>query len=281
SVVALADLVADGLLAGVHLEGPWLNPLRRGAHDPALLRDPEPGDVDALLGARPGAVAVVTLAPELTGGLDAVRRITGAGAVAAFGHSDADAACTARAVDAGVRLATHLFNAMPPLHHRAPGPVPVLLGDPRVAVELIADGVHLHPVTLAHAAGAAGPGRTVLVTDAMAAAGVGDGRYRLGRLDVEVRDGRAVLAGPGPGAGAIAGSTATTGALLRHAVHGAGLDLATALAALTAAPAAVLGRHDIGHLEPGAQADVVVLDAGLRVRDVVARGERVAPVAAG
>ncbi|WP_459643975.1 N-acetylglucosamine-6-phosphate deacetylase [Kineococcus sp. NUM-3379] len=270
-VVALADLVADGLLAGVHLEGPWLSPRHPGAHDVALLRAPDPADVAALLGARPGAVRVVTLAPELDGGLDAVRRVVDAGAVAAFGHSDADAATTTGAVDAGVRLATHLFNAMRPLHHRDPGPVPALLADERVTVELIADGAHLHPLVLATAARAAGTGRTAFVTDAMAAAGCGDGRYRLGALEVDVRGGLATLAA----GGAIAGGTATTQDLLRHAVLEAGLGLDAALAALTAVPAAVLGLADTGHLEPGARADVVVLGPDLRVREVVARGERV------
>ncbi|WP_432503240.1 N-acetylglucosamine-6-phosphate deacetylase [Kineococcus arenarius] len=264
TLAACADLVADGLLAGVHLEGPWLSPDHRGAHDAALLRTPEPAEVDRLLGAGP--VRVVTLAPELPGALDAVRRVVDAGAVAALGHTGADAATTRRAVDAGARLATHLFNAMPPLHHRAPGAAGALLADERVVVELIADGVHLDPAVLALAARAAGPARTALVTDATAAAGAPDGTYRLGELDVEVSGGTARLAG----GGAIAGSTLTLDRALRHAVTAAGIDLDDALAAVTAVPAALLGRSDRGHLEPGATGGAVVLDERLHARRVVA-----------
>jgi N-acetylglucosamine-6-phosphate deacetylase len=266
TVTALADLVADGLLAGVHLEGPWLSPHHRGAHDPAQLRDPAAADVEALLSVAGGVVRVVTIAPELPGGLDAVARTAGHGAVAAVGHTDADAALARAAVDAGARLATHLFNAMPPVHHRAPGPVVALLEDERVVVELIADGVHLHPLTVTHAARSAGPGRTALVTDAMAAAGSADGDYRLGELLVEVRDGTARLAG----GGSIAGSTLTLDRALAFAVHAAGLDLDAALAAVTSVPAALLGRDDRGHLEPGATGGAVLLDEGLELVRVLA-----------
>lgn len=272
AVLALAPLVDDGELAGVHLEGPWLSPLHRGAHAPELLREPTPDDLDLLLGAHPGAVAVVTIAPELPGGLDAVRRVVELGAVAAIGHTDADAATAVAAVGAGVTLATHLFNAMPPVHHRAPGPVLALLEDERVTVELIADGVHLHPLTLQHAARSAGPGRTALVTDAMAATGVDDGEYLLGSLVVDVVDGVARLRGDG----AIAGSTLTLDRALRGAVA-AGVPFEDALAALTTTPARVLGRTDVGALEPGARADLVVLDESLVVVAVV-HGGRSVPV---
>ena len=260
---ALSDLVADGVLAGVHLEGPWLSPRHRGAHAPGLLLEPEPGDLDRLL--RRGLVSVVTIAPELRGGLAAVERVAGSGAIAAIGHTDADAELTRRAVDAGARLATHLFNAMPPVHHREPGPVLALLADERVGVELIADGVHLHPLTVAHAARSAGPRRTVLVTDAMAAAGSRDGRHRLGDLEVDVVDGVARLAGDG----AIAGSTLTLDRALRFAVTTAGLDLDTALAAVTTVPARLLGRDDVGHLDVGARGGAVVLDEALEVLHVL------------
>ena len=261
---ALADLVADGVLAGVHLEGPWLSPHHRGAHDAALLREPEPADVDRLL--RTGLVRAVTLAPELPGGLAAVERVAGHGAVAAVGHTGADEAVARAAVDAGARLATHLFNAMPPVHHRRPGPVLALLEDERVVVELIADGVHLHRLTVAHAARSAGPGRTALVTDAMAAAGAPDGTYRLGGLETVVEAGVARLAG----GGAIAGSTLTLDRALRFAVTDAGVPLEDALAAVTSTPARLLGRADRGHLEAGATGGAVVLDAQLRPVRVLA-----------
>jgi len=266
TIAALADLVGDGVLAGVHLEGPWLSPAHRGAHDPRLLVDPAAADVEDLLSTAGGVVRVVTIAPELPGGLDAVQRTAGHGAVAAIGHTDADAELARAAVDAGARLATHLFNAMPPVHHRAPGPVVALLEDERVVVELIADGVHLHPLTVAHAARSAGPGRTALVTDAMAAAGSADGDYLLGDLRVEVREGTARLAD----GGSIAGSTLTLDRALAFAVHAAGLELDAALAAVTTVPAALLGRPDRGHLEPGASGGAVLLDERLGVLRVLA-----------
>lgn len=269
SVVALAPLVESGELAGVHLEGPWLSPLHKGAHEPTLLREPALAEVEEMLEVRPGVVKVVTIAPELPGGLDAVRRIVALGAVAAIGHTDADAATATAAVDAGATLATHLFNAMLPVHHRTPGPVLALLEDPRVAVELIVDGVHLHPLTVQHAARAAGPGRTVFVTDAMSATGVADGEYLLGSLVVDVVDGVARLRE----GGSIAGSTLTLDVALRGAVA-AGVPLEDALTALTTAPAQVLGRTDVGNLEPGARADAVVLDDRLRVVAVVHGGRR-------
>jgi N-acetylglucosamine-6-phosphate deacetylase len=135
----------------------------------------------------------VTLDPELPGGLDAVRAVDAAGAVAAIGHTDADYACTRAAVTAGARAATHLFNGMPPMHHRTPGPVVALLEDTRVTVELINDGVHLHAATLTLVLQTVGPSRAALVTDAISATGKGDGVHRLGDLDVVVRDGEARL----------------------------------------------------------------------------------------
>ncbi|MEW1959486.1 N-acetylglucosamine-6-phosphate deacetylase [Kineococcus sp. NPDC059986] len=263
TVDALADLVTDGELAGVHLEGPWLSPDHRGAHAPGLLRDPDPADLDMFL--RTGLVRMVTIAPELPGGLAAVQQITAAGTIASIGHTGADADTTKRAVDAGARWATHLFNAMPPVHHREPGAVPALLDDDRVTVELIADGVHLHPLVVALAARRAGRGRVALVTDAMAATGSADGRYRLGDLDVDVVDGVARLAG----GGSIAGSTLTLDRALRFAVTQAGLEFEDALDAVTATPARLLGRTDVGHLEPGARGGAVVLDADLAVRRVL------------
>ena len=152
SVRDLADVVDDGMLTGIHLEGPWLSPKHAGAHDPALLVDPKPEHVDALLEAGRGHVRMVTLAPELPGGLDAVRRLNAAGVVAAIGHTDATYDVAVAALDAGASVGTHLFNAMRGLHHREPGPVAALLEHPDAYVELIADGVHVHPAALRLAA---------------------------------------------------------------------------------------------------------------------------------
>lgn len=303
----LAGLVAAGELRGIHLEGPWLSAERAGAHDPALLREPDPVEIDALLRAgslagqladphadqgagraakpRPeavagggsgsaprNAIAMVTIAPELPGAMDAIERFVRAGVVVAFGHTDADYDCVLRAIDAGATVATHLFNAMRPLHHREPGPVLALLEDPRVAVELIADGTHLHPALARWAAAHGGTGRAMLVTDAMGAAACGDGAYRLGALDVEVAGGVARVAGTGT----IAGSTATMDGLFRDWVEGAAAGRHDALreaVRLTAAnPARAMGWDDVGDLAVGRRMDAVVLDPDLRVTGVIRGG---------
>jgi N-acetylglucosamine-6-phosphate deacetylase len=267
SVACLADLVDDGLLAGIHLEGPWLSPRYAGAHEPSLLTAPRPADVDLLLEAGRGHVRMVTLAPELDGGLDAVARLSREGVVAAIGHTDTTYDVARAALDAGARAGTHLFNAMRGLHHREPGPVAALLEEPDMHVELVADGVHVHPSVLALAARAK-PERVVLVTDAMAAAAAADGDYRLGRLEVHVREGVARLAD----SGAIAGSTLTMGHALRYADTVAGLPLPAVVHAACAAPAALLGLERVGTLEAGAYADLVVLDDALDVQRVMRRG---------
>jgi N-acetylglucosamine-6-phosphate deacetylase len=282
TVDALAELVADGELAGVHLEGPWLATGRCGAHDPRQLRDPDPDELDRLLRAGDGAVRMVTLAPERDGGLDAVRRIVGAGAVAALGHTDASYALTREAIDAGARVGTHLFNAMAPVHHREPGPAVALLEDPRVTVELVTDGLHVHPALWEHVVRSAGTGRVAAVTDAMAAAGMPDGDYHLGAMRVTVAAGVARLAAGSDGrGGAIAGSTATTDTLFANVVrHAAGPReeaLRRAVALTAGSPARALGLADVGAIAPGRRADLVVLDAQLRVRAVYHAGVPVAP----
>jgi len=268
-VRALADLVDAGVVAGGHLEGPWISPQRKGAHDPTALCAPEPSMVDRLLRAGRGSVRMVTLAPELDHGIDAVRAIVDGGAVAAVGHTDADYDLTRVAVDAGATVATHLFNAMAPIHHRTPGPIVALLEDERVTVELILDGVHLHPAAARHAYAVAGGSRIALVTDAISAAGFGDGDFLLGELAVEVRDGVARL---GDG-GSIAGSTLTMDAAFRFAVTRAGLEVADAVRASATTPATLLGIADrTGSLTIGREADVVCLDDSFEVVAVMAQG---------
>ncbi len=275
SVDVLAELVVDGEVAGVHLEGPWLAAARCGAHDPAQLRDPDPAELDKLLAT--GVVAMVTLAPERDGALAAIRRVAESGVVAAVGHTDADYALTRAAIAAGARHGTHLFNAMAPLHHREPGPAVALLNDDRVTVELVTDGLHVHPALWEHAVRAAGAHRVAAVTDAMAAAGMPDGAYQLGHLDVEVVDRVARLAG----GGAIAGSTATADVLFRNIVRHAAVPRAEALrraVAMTAStPARALGLTDVGELVVGRRADVVGLEADLRVASVYRAGAAVRP----
>lgn len=270
-VEELSAQVADGLLAGIHLEGPWLAARRCGAHEPSALRAPDLTELDDLLDVAAGAIRMVTLAPELPGALEAVRRLVDAGAVAAVGHTDGTYDDARAAVEAGVTVATHLFNAMRPVHHREPGPVVALLEDERVTLEMITDGTHLHPALYRQVLAAAGVDRVSLVTDAMAAAGMPDGDYRLGRLAVEVAGGVARLAG----ADTIAGSTATMDQLFRFAVAHGGPDRDAALQAAvrqtSVGPARSLGLPS-PVLTAGAAADLVVLDASLAVTRVMRRG---------
>lgn len=265
-VAALRDLVTDSLFAGIHLEGPFISAVRCGAHDPSVLRPPDPESVAKLLAAGEGAIRMVTLAPELDGAIDAIRRFVDAGVIVAVGHTDATLAQVLPAVDAGATVATHLFNGMRPLHHREPGPIGALLEDERVTVELICDLVHLHPTVVRMAARHAGRGRTMLVTDAMAAAGVGDGVYEVGALRVTVRDGVPTL----DGGGALAASTLTLDTAVRNFVQSCGMSIEAAVAAVAGRPAALLGRS--AEVAPGAVADLVVLDERLHTSRVMSRG---------
>ncbi|MFF8899560.1 N-acetylglucosamine-6-phosphate deacetylase [Streptomyces lydicus] len=269
----LAELVQQGELAGIHFEGPFISPQRCGAHQPGLLRDPDPADVRKLVDAAHGTAVMMTVAPELPGGLASVRLLAEAGVIAAIGHTDSSYDATREAIDAGATVATHLFNAMPPLGHRAPGPVAALLEDERITVELINDGTHLHPAVLQLAVREAGAGRVAFITDAMGAAGMSDGMYPLGPMRVEVRDGVARIS-EGPTAGSIAGSTLTLDRAFKRAVTLDGLTVDQAVQALSANPARLLGIDDrVGSLEVGKDADLVVLDAAWDVVGVMRRGE--------
>ncbi|MEV6998577.1 N-acetylglucosamine-6-phosphate deacetylase [Streptomyces sp. NPDC093982] len=266
----LSELAEQGDIAGIHFEGPFISPCRKGAHSEELLRDPDPADVRKLIDAARGHATMVTLATELPGGLDSVRLLAEHGVIAAIGHTDATYEQTVEAIEAGATVATHLFNAMPPLGHREPGPIAALLEDERVTVELINDGTHLHPAALELAFRHAGADRVAFITDAMDAAGFGDGRYMLGPLEVEVADGVARLVE----GGSIAGSTLTLDRAFKRAVTIDRLPVEDAVAALSANPARLLGRYDrIGSLEPGKDADLVVLDADFDLKGVMRRGE--------
>ncbi|MBL3699057.1 N-acetylglucosamine-6-phosphate deacetylase [Leucobacter luti] len=276
-VERLAPLVAAGELGGIHLEGPWLSQKRAGAHDVAQLRAPDPAEIDALLAAADGAIRMVTIAPELPGALAAIERLVGAGVTVALGHTDADYEQTRAALAAGATVATHLFNAMPALHHREPGPILALLEDSRVTVELIADGTHLHPSLARWIAERVGDERVALVTDAMGAAACGDGDYRLGELAVEVRKGVAKLAGTET----IAGSTVTMDVLFRIAAGaGSEAELRAAVRKTSTTPARAVGWADAGDLAPGLVADLVVLDPDLHVAAVFAVGQILGDAAA-
>lgn len=262
---AVAGIAAtdDPLILGTHLEGPWLSELRRGAQDPASLRDPDPAELEAL--AASGTIRMVSLAPELPGALEAIGAIRAAGAVAALAHTDATYDQAIEAVDAGARHAIHTFNGMRPLHHREPGIIGAVLDAEEVTCELIADGMHVHPAVMRLVRRAKGD-RTVLVTDAIEATGLPDGDYSLGAVPITVTGGRAETA-----AGNLAGSTLTMDAAVRHAHAWLGATLPEALAMGSTTPAGVIGATHKGRLEPGADADLVVLDAQLHpVATVVA-----------
>jgi N-acetylglucosamine-6-phosphate deacetylase len=269
----LAELVQQGELVGIHFEGPFISPHRCGAHQPELLRDPDPADVRKLIDAAHGTAAMMTIAPELPGGLESVRLLADAGVIAAIGHTDSGYDATREAIDAGATVATHLFNAMPGLGHRAPGPVAALLEDERITVELINDGTHLHPAILEMAFRDAGAGRVAFITDAMGAAGMNDGMYPLGPMRVEVKDGVARIS-EGPTAGSIAGSTLTLDRAFKRAVTVDRLTVGQAVQALSANPARLLGIDDrAGSLETGKDADLVVLDSAYDLVGVMRRGE--------
>jgi N-acetylglucosamine-6-phosphate deacetylase len=265
----LSELVEQGEIAGIHYEGPFISPCRKGAHDEGLLRHPDPADVRKLVEAARGAAKMVTLAAELPGGIESVRMLADLGVIAAIGHTDATYEQTVEAIDAGATVATHLFNAMPPLGHRAPGPIAALLEDERITVELINDGTHLHPSVLELAFGTAGAGRVAFITDAMDAAGFGDGLYDLGPLKVEVLEGVARLVE----GGSIAGSTLTMDTAFKRAVTLDGLSLTDTVRAVSTNPARLIGLADrVGTLEPGKDADLVVLDESYDVVAVMRHG---------
>ncbi|RSX46809.1 N-acetylglucosamine-6-phosphate deacetylase [Bifidobacterium castoris] len=265
-------------ILGAHLEGPFLSPLHKGAHDPACLCDPTPEHVETLLDAADGCLRQITIAPELPHAMRAIGMFADAGVVAAVGHTDADYMTAVRAFDAGARLMTHLFNAMPSLHHRKPGPIPAAVEDPRVAIELIDDGFHVQDPVLRMALGFA-PRRTVFVTDAMAATDCPDGPYKLGGLDVRVVGGHARLVSNG----AIAGSTLLLEGAVRRAVLDLGMAPADAVAAATLIPAQVFGFDrpnavtdaPLGLVCRGYAADVLLLGpADWAVRHVWCAGRR-------
>jgi len=281
----LAELADAGELAGIHLEGPYLSPARCGAQDPAHMTAGHPDAVRRLADAARGHLVSMTIAPEVPGvvGPDGVAATLAAvGALPSFGHTAADAALVSAAVtEAAAALAapgtrsarptvTHLFNGMPPLHHRSPGPIAASLSAAargEAVVELVTDGVHLAPETVRMVFDLLGPDAIVLVTDAMAAAGMADGAYVLGAKHVTVRDGVARLTE----GGAIAGGTAHMIDLVRHAV-GAGVPLTEAVRAAATTPATVLGRADVGALEVGRRADLLVVDDDLRPVRVMRAG---------
>ena len=261
------DAVAGAIPIGLHVEGPYLSTARAGAHRPAQLRPPDAAEASSW---TPDAgVRIVTLAPELPGALDLVAELSSRGVVVAAGHSDADAATGRAAIDAGVRYATHLLNAMRPLDHRAASLAAALLDDDRVTIGLIADGLHIAPEMLAVVRRAIGPARVSLVSDAMAGLDMAPGTMQLGDAEVVVGADGARLPD-----GTLAGSVAGLDVGLRTFVAATGCDVSEALAAVTSRPAALLGLGEgRGRLEVGGRADIALLTSALEVAATLVGGE--------
>lgn len=255
---------SDGArVLGAHLEGPFLNALRLGVHPAEERRNPDPDYLERLLAAGP--VRLVTLAPELPRAHELIERLLREEIVVSFGHTDATAEEANAGFDLGVRTVTHLFNAMHPFHHRDPGIAGAALAREDVLVQVILDGVHIAPVT-AEMVWRAARGRVALVTDAMAGAGIGDGRYALAGVAVDVRDGIAL----GP-SGALAGSTLTMIEAVRN-LRSAGASLEEAVTAATEVPARVLRHPGAGRLTMGSTADIVILSDELEIERVLVDG---------
>lgn len=285
-VGTLRQLADEGLIAGIHSEGPFLSDARCGAQNPEWLRDPDPELLRLMLNEAGGWLKTMTYAPELPGADRLVRALIENGVTPSLGHTDADASVAAASLEgaaAGLALwegrtarptVTHLFNGMPPMHHRKPGPVASCLrlaSAGKVAVELVADGIHLAPETVQMVFQLVGADNVVLVTDSMAAAGLPDGDYRLGRSAVSVQAGMATL----QGTGTLAGGTATLLAVVRRTIE-AGVSPAEAVAAATCVPARVLGLEaEIGGLRAGMRADLVVVDRHFELVTVMRGGEEV------
>jgi N-acetylglucosamine-6-phosphate deacetylase len=258
---------ARGHVLGAHLEGPFLSPLRCGAQNPEHMLAPDVAVLEQLLSAARGALRMITLAPELDGATALIERLRDRSVIVAMGHSDATYAQAVEAIRAGVGHVTHLFNAMPPLHHRAPGLIAAAL-ESGLPCELINDGRHVHPALIGLVARLIE--HPVLITDAIAATGAGDGTFLLGGQEVHVRGGEARLAGTR----SLAGSVLTMDEALRRAVKVSGLTIEEASAAASLHPAHVLGLGEsLGAIAAGHRADLVVLDDELEVRAVMGAGE--------
>jgi len=256
---------------GMHLEGPFIAPSRRGAHNEAWIVDPSAAVIDELVAAGGGRLRVVTLAPERPGALSAVAQLTAAGVLVSVGHSDAVAQQVAEAADAGARMVTHLFDAQRPLHHREPGVVGQALTDPRLTSGLIAD---LHHVgrEACQIAFAAAPGRIAVVTDAAACAGMPPGRYLLGGEPIELPPGMGQP--PFRVDGTLAGSALRMDAAVAN-MAGIGVGLAEAIAAATRVPADLVGCPRLGRIAPGAAGDLVWLGPDLQARATWIGGRQV------
>jgi len=252
---------------GIHLEGPFLSHVRRGAHPPANLLLPTVPTFDRFWQAGRGHIRVMTIAPELDGAQEVIAEAVRRGVCVSLGHSNADLSPARAAVAAGARHATHTFNAMRPLDHRDPGIIGEVLTDSRLSADIIADGIHLDPAIIQLFLKAKGPDGAVLITDAISATGMPEGRYRLGTFEVEVKNGRCLVDGR------LAGSVLTMDRAVRNVMQFANWDLQPALRLATLNPARVAGLANRGRLEAAAEADFVVLSPSGEVISTIIRGQ--------
>lgn len=251
---------------GIHIEGPFLSHARRGMHPPHDLQQPTLAAFDQLWQASRGHIRVMTIAPELDGALEVISEATKRGVCVSIGHSDADLDQARKGVAAGARHATHTFNAMRPLDHRKPGILGEVLTNEKLTAEIIADGIHVHPTVIRLVTKAKGIEKTVLITDATAATGMPDGPYKLGLVEIEVKDGMCTYQGT------LAGSVLTLDKAVRNVMNFANWDLQHAVQAATLNPARTAGARNKGMLQPGADADLVVLGPNGEVKATVIKG---------
>jgi N-acetylglucosamine-6-phosphate deacetylase len=261
--------VSGAIPLGVHMEGPYISPEMCGAQNAGHVRPPDIGEIAEVYEASGGNLRVVTLAPELDGGLDAIRWLASKGVVPAAGHTDATHDEMVGAIDAGLSHASHLFNRMRGFHHREPGAAGAALADDRVTVELVADGFHLHPATLRIASRLKGPGKTTLVSDSIPPTGLPEGEYDFGGLKVTVSGGKSFL-----DSGRLAGSTLTLGDAVRNMASLAGSSVREAVEMASTTPARIAGvSKSKGRLAPGMDADITILDGDLSPALTMVAGE--------
>ncbi len=254
---------------GIGLEGPYINPERRGAQNPEAIRAPNLDELKQYLDMVGDMLLLMHVAPDVKGAMELIQRAVSRGVIISVGHTNADYETTTKAIALGASRATHLFDAMKGIHHRDPGTVMALMDNENVYLELIVDLIHLRPEAVLFAVRYAGPHRIVLITDAIAAAGLSDGEYELGGLRVMVANGKATLRD-----GTLAGSTLTLDRAVRNMIS-LGIKPTTAISMATAAPARSLGLQGVGCLRPGCAADFVALDDKYRVIHSFIGGERI------
>jgi|SRR5579863_5395679 len=252
---------------GIHLEGPFISHARRGVHPPANLLPPTLPTFERFWQASRGHIRMMTIAPELEGATDVIFEAARRGVCVSLGHSDASLEAARDGVKAGARHATHTFNAMRPLDHRNPGILGEVLTNPRLTADIIADGIHLDPVVVQLFLRAKGPDAAVLITDAISATGMPDGRYLLGDIEVEVKDGKCLANGK------LAGSVLTMDRAIRNVMQFAGWDLQQSVHLATANPARIAGLQTRGRIEPGARADFVVMNSAGEVQQTIVGGQ--------